>query len=586
MAYLKSVGVRVTETDLTPIVQATSASIGAYVGHFNWGPCDSPTNVNSESTLGQIFGFPQKQTISQNDTTASFLTAASFLKYGDNLKVIRCVGIDAKNAKGVASEVSGSTGPITSTALFKNENLFNNLIQGDDVDGVFYARFPGIKGNSLAVKIYHIDNSHKIQGLPDNENENLLECKSNFTYLPETTDWGTQNNYENDEIHVMVIDIDGEITGTKNSILERWEGLSINNEAKLVNGATNYFAEVLNRGSSYIYVVNAPDLSTYEDVGGVIEYSVGTPDSITQYTFGGGNNGERSTNNVTNALDIFDDVENIDISLLFAEAFILDDAREINDKVGEVATSRGDCIGFLSAPLNLYAEGSDADKLAALIASKEATGTLSSYVVFDSTPVYVYNRYADNYVWIPACGHMAGLCAYTDEIADAWFSPAGLNRGQLRGITKLAYNPKQADRDELYSTNINSIMTFPGQGTVLWGDKTGQPRATAFDRINVRRLFNVIQKEIKKAARYSLFELNDPFTRAAFKNSIEPFLRDIQGRRGITEFKVVCDETNNGPDIVDSNQFVASIYIKPARSINFISLNFVATRTGLSFNEV
>jgi hypothetical protein len=580
MAYLKSVGVRVTETDLTPIVQATSASIGAYVGHFNWGPCDIPTNVNSESTLGQIFGFPQK---ANDENAASFLTAGSFLKYGDNLKVIRCVSPSAKNAKGVAPEVSGSTGPITSTALFKNENLFNDLDRGDDIDGVFYARFAGTKGNSLGVKIYHIDNTDKLVSA---NSENVTECKSFFTYLPETTDWGTQNSYANDEVHVMIVDIDGEITGTKDSVLERWEGLSLNPEAKLVNGAANYFADVLNRGSSYIYVTNPQDLYTTEVESGETVYSVGTPSSIPQYTFGGGLDGERTINNVVTALDIFDDVENIDISLLFAEAFMTDTNREVNDKIGEVATNRGDCIGFLSAPLDLYTEGSDADKLQYLLTSKDNTGTLSSYVVFDSTPVYVYNRYSDKYDWIPACGHMAGLCAYTDEIADAWFSPAGLNRGQLRGITKLAYNPKQADRDELYSTNINSIMTFPGQGTVLWGDKTGQPRATAFDRINVRRLFNVIQKEIKKAARYSLFELNDPFTRAAFKNSIEPFLRDIQGRRGITEFKVVCDETNNTPDIVDSNQFVASIYIKPARSINFISLNFVATRTGLSFTEV
>ena len=271
---------------------------------------------------------------------------------------------------------------------------------------------------------------------------------------------------------------------------------------------------------------------------------------------------------------------------MFAEGFAEDTGRSVNQALAQVAVDRRDCIAFLSAPLDLYKENSDDAKLEALLDAKDNYINLSSYIVFDSTPVYTYNRYADKYEWIPACGHMAGLCAYTDEVADAWFSPAGLNRGQLRGVTKLAYNPKQADRDELYNNNINSIMTFPGQGTVLWGDKTGQSRATAFDRINVRRLFNVIQKEVKKAARYQLFELNDDFTRATFKNSIEPFLRDVQGRRGITEFKVVCDETNNTADVIDANQFVADIYIKPARSINFITLNFVATRTSLSFTEL
>lgn len=586
MAYLKSVGVRVTETDLTPIVQATSASIGAYVGHFNWGPADIPTNVDSENTLGSIFGFPRK---TSDSNSASFLTAASFLKYGNNLKVVRCIGTDARNSKGVLENSYAPGTPITSASLFKNVNLFNDIDTDPLVDdGAFYARCPGKLGDSLAVKIYHKNNTDKDD--PAVNNENITECKGFFTYLPDTTDWATSNDFSEDEIHVAVIDLKGEITGTKNAVLERWEGLSLNPDAALINGADNYFANVLNRGSAYLFVVQA-DMVAGEpvEVLGTPTYSLNTGGSSTlipTYTFGGGLNGTQSIATVKAALSIFDDVENIDISLLFAEAFMVDPNREINDTLGEIATNRGDCIAFLSAPLDLYTKTTDQTKLEYVLQSKDATGPLSSYIVFDSTPVYVYNRYSDKYEWIPACGHIAGLCAYTDEIADAWFSPAGLNRGQLRGITKLAYNPKQADRDELYGANINSIMTFPGQGTVLWGDKTGQPRATAFDRINVRRLFNVIQREIKKAARYQLFELNDAFTRAAFRNSIEPFLRDIQGRRGILEFKVVCDETNNTPDIIDSNQFVASIYVKPARSINFISLNFVATRTGLSFSEV
>ena len=577
MAYLSSVGVRVTETDLTPIIQPTSSSIGAYVGHFNWGPCDNPTNVTSETSLGNIFGFPQK---SADLTAKSFLTAASFLKYGDTLKVIRCVGDDAKNAVGAIISPYNPEEEVVSEFLFKNESVFETTDLDDNAQEVFCARYPGVRGNSLLVKVFHIDNTDKTQ---IQNTTNIADCKGLFTYLPDTTDWGTTNDFNADEIHVVVIDQEGEITGAKDSVLERWEGLSLNPEAKLVNGATNYYADVLNRSSAYVYVVNGSALYSYSEIAG---YSVGSPTIVPQYNFAGGLDGTILAANVVDSLQIFNDIENIDLNLLFAEGFAEDTTRTVNQALAQIAADRSDCIAFLSAPLDLYKENSDDAKLEALLDAKDNYINLSSYIVFDSTPVYTYNRYADKYEWIPACGHMAGLCAYTDEVADAWFSPAGLNRGQLRGVTKLAYNPKQADRDELYNNNINSIMTFPGQGTVLWGDKTGQSRATAFDRINVRRLFNVIQKEVKKAARYQLFELNDDFTRATFKNSIEPFLRDVQGRRGITEFKVVCDETNNTADVIDANQFVASIYIKPARSINFITLNFVATRTSLSFTEL
>ena len=580
MAYLSSVGVQVTETDLTPIIQPTSSSIGAYVGHFNWGPCDHPTSVTSETTLGQIFGFPQK---SADLTSKSFLTASSFLKYGDTLKVIRCIGDNAKNAVGSLLEPSGlSEDQVVSNYFFKNENIFETTDLEEGLTQVFCARYPGKKGNSLFVKVFHRDNTDKTE--PQN-GDNITDCKGIFTYLPETTDWGTTNDHDYDEIHIVVIDQEGEITGTKNSILERWEGLSLNPESKLTNGSTNYFADVLNRSSAYLYVVNGTELYETTDTNGIVTYSVGAPTVVTSFNFAGGLDGSIEVTNVIASLAIFNDIENIDINLLFAEAFSSDLEREVNNTLATVAVDRRDCIAFLSAPLDLYKENSDQAKLEALLAAKDLI-SLSSYIVFDSSPIYTYNRYADKYEWIPACGHMAGLCAYTDEVADAWFSPAGLNRGQLRGVTKLAYNPKQADRDELYNNNINSIMTFPGQGTVLWGDKTGQPRATAFDRINVRRLFNVIQKEVKKAARYQLFELNDDFTRTTFRNSIEPFLRDVKGRRGITDFKVVCDESNNTADVIDANQFVASIYIKPARSINFITLNFVATRTSLSFTEI
>ena len=214
------------------------------------------------------------------------------------------------------------------------------------------------------------------------------------------------------------------------------------------------------------------------------------------------------------------------------------------------------------------------------------TLTSSSYAVLDSGWKYQYDRYNDVYRWVPLNGDTAGTTVRTDFVADPWFSPAGFNRGQIKNVVKLAYSPSKTDRDTLYKKGVNPVVSFPGNGTVLFGDKTLLAKPSAFDRINVRRLFIVLEKSIATAAKYQLFEFNDGFTRAQFKNLVEPFLRDVQGRRGITDFKVVCDESNNTGEVIDGNEFVADIFIKPARAINFIQLNFVATRTGISFETV
>ena len=214
------------------------------------------------------------------------------------------------------------------------------------------------------------------------------------------------------------------------------------------------------------------------------------------------------------------------------------------------------------------------------------TYTKSSYAVMDSGYKYQYDKYNDVYRWVPLNGDIAGLCVRTDNERDPWFSPAGLNRGVIKNVVRLAWNPTKAERDELYKAGVNPVVTFPGEGTILYGDKTLLNRPSAFDRINVRRLFIVLEKSITKAARSSLFEFNDEFTRAAFVNIVEPFLRDVQGRRGIYDYRVVADTTNNTAEVIDQNQFVGDIYIKPARSINFIQLNFTAVRTGVAFEEI
>jgi phage tail sheath protein FI len=577
MATLQSVGVQVTETDLTPVTQPVSASIGAYVGHFNWGPALELTNVVSETVLGKIFGTPSKK---DDLTSGSFLTAESFLKYGNSLKVIRTVDTaTAKNAKGEVYLYGTSE----ETRCIPNKTAFD-IASSTVLTCPFYARYSGALGNSLSLRVFHANNT----------STTATESKKFFSALASTTLWATSDEtaatyvsetpITNDEVHIAIYDELGLISGTKGTVLETWEGLSLAPDARASSGANNYWADVINTGSSYVYVGNANDVATLSND----TYTLVGNGAI---TFTSGANGDQDYNNVVTTLSLLEDTDNIDVNLIFAEAFESDTQAEINDALIGIAEQRKDSMVFLSAPLGLYKLPSDSAKLASLQnfrndLTANSSNSVLSYTVFDSTPVYVYNKYADRYEWIPACGHMAGLCAYTDEIADPWFSPAGFNRGQLRGVTKLAYNPKSTDRDDLYNSNINPIVNVPGQGIILYGDKTGQKRPTAFDRINVRRLFITIQRVIASAAKYQLFELNDEFTRNAFINIVDPYLRDVQGRRGITEYKVVCDETNNTPQVIDTNRFVADIYIKPARSINFISLNFIATRTGVSFTEI
>ena len=281
---------------------------------------------------------------------------------------------------------------------------------------------------------------------------------------------------------------------------------------------------------------------------------------------------------------MFSDAETLDVNLIISgEAPAGADGVTHANNMIALAEGRKDCVVFISPRIADTVNNSTA---AADVITWADQLTSSSYAVIDSTALYVYDKYNDVYRWIAASGAVAGLCAGTDNAADPWFSPAGLNRGQLLGVTKVAFNPKKADRDDLYKARVNPIVSFPGEGTVLFGDKTALAKPSAFDRINVRRLFIVLEKAVATASKFQLFEFNDEFTRAQFRNLVEPFLRDVKGRRGITDFLVVCDETNNTGQVIDTNQFVADIYIKPARSINFITLNFVATRTGVEFSEI
>jgi len=556
MAFQVSPGVQVREIDLTNVIPAVSTSIGGFAGEFNWGPAEEIRLVSSEKQLAKVFGTPS------SSNSLYFLTAASFLQYGNALKVVRAVNADAANA----SSTAGGAGAL----LIKNRDAYDSAT----LAATWYARYPGDLGNSIKVSICQAG----------------VDTFSSWTYAgqfdgaPGTSDYAADRSSSNDEMHIVVVDADGTITGTIGEVLERFAYVSQASDAKNSDGTSNYYVDVINNSSNNIFfgahnanLANAGTVATSTS-----DYSSGST-TVSDVTLTGGDNGTTvTTGDLQTAFDLFEDAETVDANFLFGVPDANSDNTMANYLIA-IAAARKDLIAFVSPPI---ADSVGTTQPATDVETWASSVTASSYGFIDSCALKVYDKYNDAYTWIGAAGHMAGLCANTDDVADPWFSPAGFTRGQVLGITKIAFNPKKAERDSLYKARINPIVAFPGQGTVLYGDKTAQVKPSAFDRINVRRLFIVLEKAIATAAKYQLFELNDEFTRAMFRNMVEPFLRDVKGRRGITDFAVICDTTNNTGDIIDTNQFVADIYIKPARSINFITLNFIATRTGVEFSEI
>ena len=448
-----------------------------------------------------------------------------------------------------------------------NQEYFEEGSFSDPESGTFAAKYPGAAGNSLKVYTLNATTFAAIKSGIEAETATAEEASiyNSFDLAP-----------EGDEIHVAIVDVNG-VFGEAGLVVEKFQGVSVSKTAKTETGATNYIKNVINAQSRYVYLI----------AGDTTAFVVG--DFVASYTLSGGMEAEDETklnSDVKSALDLLADTEIEDVNLIFSQ--ILATGADLQNYAHQIAYTRKDAVAFMSPPKS--ATVAQIEPLSKVREFANNPGMKrdndGSYGVIDSGAVYIYDRYNDVYRYIPANGHVAGLCANTDDVAEPWFSPAGFNRGGLRGVVKLAYNPKKADRDELYKAGINPVVTMPGQGTLLFGDKTAQSKPSAFDRINVRRLFIVLEKAIATAAKYQLFELNDEFTRATFRNAVEPFLRDVQGRRGITDFMVVCDETNNTGEVIDTNRFVADIYIKPARSINFITLNFIATRTGVDFAEI
>ncbi len=652
MAFQLSPGVLVKETDLTNIIPAVSTSIGGVVIVSEKGPIEEITQISSEKELVDVFGKPDGNTYEYFYTAANFLQYSNTLKvvrantgnvnacvsgtavqikstqhyldnygsgqanvgswaartagtHGNNLQVSMCTNSNAYSSTATSLVNNGSgiaVGATTVAVDTGSEFVVGDLIEFGDASSNFnaapsgeYYEITAINSNDLTIKRHTPGGGTGLRhAVVDN-----AKIKRYWKYFdqvdgaPGTTTDVSNNGGSNDELHIVVVDEDGGISGTAGTILEVFEGLSQASDAKTDNGATNYYVDVIYNQSEYIYwmdhettLANAGSSKTsqaFDNVGGsatalfTASLSGGTDDNVPT-------NGELAT-----AYDLFKDGETVDVNLLLTgPSQTNSDATGVTKATAviDVAEFRKDVVAFISPASADVLSITDAIAQTENVKGFADALSSTSYAVLDSGYKYQYDKYNDVYRFVPLNGDVAGLCARTDNIADSWFSPAGLNRGQIRGAVKLAYNPNKSQRDTLYRSRVNPVATFPGQGTVLFGDKTLLSKPSAFDRINVRRLFITLEKAISTASKFQLFEFNDEFTRAQFRNSVEPFLRDVQGRRGLTDFLVVCDDTNNTSEVIDRNEFRADIFIKPNRSINFITLNFVATRSGVSFSEV
>jgi len=643
MAFQVSPGVLVQEKDLTRIIPAVSTSIGAFAGSFNQGPVDEIISISSEQELVDTFGKPDSSNFEY------FFSAANFLQYSNALRVVRATqsntlnatangsGLLVKNTQDYEDNYADGSAAVGTFAARSPGAWGNNLLvatcpsasayeqtlttsqQADggaavgatsvtvDSDATSYLnvgdivefsttgggtdfttgekyRVTSVATTSIGIVQHPRGEGGLITAVVDD-----ARIKRRWRYYdvvdgaPGTSTYVSTRSGSNDEIHVVVIDEDGGVSGVPGTVLETYSKLSKASDAKSPQGDVNYYPTVIQNKSNYIFWMdhnstgtnwgNAAASTTYTSV------TVPTSESLS----GGANGSAVTDGNLKTAYEKFEDADTVDVGLIIAGP---SGSTTHVDNLITIAENRKDAIVFASPQrsdvVNISNSNTQKDNVVDFFSSVRS----SSYVVFDSGYKYCYDRYSDVYRYVPLNGDIAGLAARTDIVADAWYSPAGFNRGVIRGAAKLAFNPTKTQRDELYPKRINPVATFPGQGTVLFGDKTGLSSPSAFDRINVRRLFITLEKAIATASKFQLFEFNDEFTRANFRNIVEPFLREVQGRRGITDFLVVCDETNNTGEVIDRNEFIAEIFVKPARSINFITLQFVATRTGVSFEEV
>ena len=598
--------ITISAPDLEGGVQATA------VATLNTGAIDTITIVEAGSgyfatptvtiardeIAGDFTGAAAAATI-QVDSSA--LIAVALINAGSGYTAAPTATISNSNTGALGTPVDPVlTSIYASAAGVKIKNgihyLENFRSYEQSVYGMFAARYPGSLGNGI--KVIVVDAAVWAYAMSNPSAQYSSTITKNFSSAPGTSAQAANKSIENDQIHILILDDStGKWTGTPNSVLEKYSFLSKIKGVTRNDGTNVYFRDAIAANSKYVYVISTPSAAQVNDLqnvdwdkdiatiasGSNLRDLKSAPAAITLN--GGVDDYTAEDSDIQNAFEQFTDADKYDISLIAAGDV---SAATANYIISNVADVRKDCVVFFS-PRNTDGSpiiGSGSVAVAAVKDFADAVNYRSTYAVMDSGAKYQYDRYSDQYRWIPLNGDVAGLCARTDYTNDPWFSPGGFNRGQIKNVVKLAFNPGQVDRDGLYSYGINPVVTFPGQGTVLFGDKTFTTNPTSFDRINVRRLFIVLEKAVAKAAKFQLFEFNDDFTRAQFRNLVEPFLRNVQGRRGIIDFRVRCDATNNTGDVIDRNEFVASIFIKPNRSINFITLNFVAARSSVSFDEV
>ena len=639
MAFQVSPGVLVQERDLTRIIPAVSTSIGAVAGEFRKGPLDEIVSITSENDLVETFGEPD------SNNFEVFFTAANFLQYSNSLRVVRAsqtnlvnatttgCGLQIKNTTHYQDNYADGSGVVGTFAARTAGAHGNTLLVSTCPSATAYEEEGATTVNdgstavgdttitvtdgtqlnvgdiisfstTAATNDYDDGHQYRITNIAthdltivqkDSGSGGLLTTITNGANVrrrwryydsvgtgPGTSPFVSDRSGSGDEIHVVVVDEDGDVTGVPGQVLETFEKLSKAADAKTPQGDTNYYPDVIYTKSQHVYWMdhNTSGSNWGSNASGTTFTAVDTP---TLESLSGGADGSSVTNGQKKtAYEKFQDAETVDVSLIMAGP---GDGTHVDNLV-TITEIRKDAVLFASPEradvVNVANSNTQKDNVLDFYTSRSS----SSYCVFDSGYKYMYDRYNDVYRFVPLNGDIAGLCARTDLVSDSWFSPAGFNRGNVRGAIKLAFNPNKSQRDELYMKRVNPVVTFPGQGTVLFGDKTALTSPSAFDRINVRRLFITLEKAISTASKFQLFEFNDEFTRANFRAIVEPFLREVQGRRGITDFLVVCDNTNNTGDVVDRNEFVAEIFVKPNRSINFIKLQFVATRTGVAFEEV
>ena len=662
MPFQVSPGVLVKEVDLTNVVPAVSSSIGAIAGAFEKGPVNEITAISSEEELVKIFGKPNGSNFETFFTASNFLQYGNALRvvraesgilnamsggsglliknnddYSNNYAAgqassgefgARTAGTHG-NSLGVAlcssaaayeETFSGNTGTLgvvdgTPAAGATTVNIdagggsagaggakFNvgDIVHFFEADGQEY-EVTGISTDTLTIRQKDDPNGKGLKtALADATNvRRRFRFYDLFDGAPGTSTFATGKGVSTDELHIVVFDRTGDISGFRAdtagertlSVLETFPLVSQHPNAKTPQGNANFYPEVIFRQSEFIYWLDHPSVlsnaGTALTAGNSYTTGTGTTGEINFNLSGGTDDFALTVGELDSAYTLYEDAETVDVNLIMAGARpagtdgvthatnLIDIAEKRKDVVVFISPRRADVVNVTSSTTQTSNVKTFFDSLSS-----------SSYCVFDSGYKFQFDKFNDVFRFIPLNGDIAGLCANTDNVADPFFSPAGFNRGQIRGAVKLAYNPTKAQRDILYPARINPVITIAGQGTVLFGDKTALAKPSAFDRINVRRLFILLEKAIATAAKFQLFEFNDEFTRAQFRNLVEPFLRDIQGRRGITDFSVVADGTNNTGEVIDRNEFVADIFIKPARSINFIQLNFIAVRTGVAFSEI